>query len=88
MRLPLILAAIIVSAPAFAQTATPSQQDQVLNADQAGVTNMLAKWRNAIDALSAQNQQMSVQLAAVTKERDDLKAKAPKADQVPEVPAK
>jgi predicted nucleic acid-binding Zn-ribbon protein len=76
----IILASILFATPALAQQ--PSLMDQ-LNAASAEVTTTISNLRtliiqnqNQIGALRSQNAVLEQQVAAVTKERDELKAKA------------
>jgi CHASE1-domain containing sensor protein len=69
MRLIFVLL-LSLTAAAFAQQPQQTPSQIALQID-----NIINGWAQAIEALQKQNADLQAQLTAVTKERDDLKAK-------------
>jgi hypothetical protein len=63
-----ILILSLWSLPALAQQPAPNPptQQQILDADQAAITNKIAQWRAAIEGLSGQNATIGSQLQTMT----------------------
>lgn len=93
MRLPLILAAILVSAPALAQQQPPSVQQWTdsgaaeIAAAQAKIATIVANWREGLPSLASQRDDMKTQLATVTAERDTARAELKKMQDAAKVEA-
>ena len=66
---------LIISAPALAQTPQPQQTPSKIPIQ---MTSIIGTWAQTIEMLQRQNAELQVQLDAVTKERDALKAQAAK----------
>jgi hypothetical protein len=72
IRAVFVIVFCLASFPALAQT-QPQQQSPSSVALQ--ITSIIGQWAQAIEALQKQNADLQRDLAAVTKERDELKAK-------------
>lgn len=79
------LLALLIAAPAFAQT-QPATLQQQLDSGTAEVTTVIANMRmtiigqaNQLSRTETQVNALTKQVADLTKERDELKAKAPPA---------
>lgn len=70
MRLALLLFALLSTVPALAQQPGQTPSQAALQ-----ITVVLGQWAQALEILQKQNADMHIQLDAVTKERDELKAK-------------
>jgi hypothetical protein len=64
-----VLSLVLVS------TSIAQQPQQSPSAVALQITGIIGQWAQAIEALQKQNTDLQKELAAVTKERDDLKAK-------------
>jgi hypothetical protein len=67
-----VLSLVLVS------TSIAQQPQQSPSAVALQITGIIGQWAQAIEALQKQNTDLQKELAAVTKERDELKAKEPK----------
>jgi hypothetical protein len=93
MRLPLTLAAILVSLPALAQTPTPppaqptpptieqqaNAEDAAITASQTRIAAITQNWLASLIALGNQRDNLQAQVSVLTKDRDDAKAALAKA---------
>jgi 2,4-dienoyl-CoA reductase-like NADH-dependent reductase (Old Yellow Enzyme family) len=64
-------ALLVIATPVIAQQPTQQTPSQIA----LQIDNIINGWAQAIEALQKQNADLQAQLTAVTKERDDLKAK-------------
>lgn len=75
-RFRFLVPALFVALPAYAQQAPEITQMQQVNNGIASTTQFLGAMKSTIEVQSTMLSNLQTQLATVTKERDELKAKA------------